>query len=450
MSLKTGIPPDMTGRAPAQAPSRIGNYEITGVLGRGQSATIYLGRELFPARNVAIKVYDSHHLSAEDRKVFRSLFLKETLLARRLTHPNITQVYDAAADDERAYIVMEYAKEGSLDRFCTPEGLLEPERIAHLLERSCDALSYANVNGVIHRDLKPANMLMGEDGEVKVADFGVAFSNLAFDSTNAMVVGSPAYMAPEQFEGKPASMKSDMYSLGIVLYKMLTGTLPFAAATTQATLITRIRLGNLPAPSAARPGLPPMLDAIFARATARDPAERYPTWEEFAADLRAVASPGGECSTDAERAKLLRAAVLPRVRRGRALRNSPHGPLVRRARRLPAPGRGRPGLLLLRAGARPDAREQARDAARHPRRGRMPRRDRLPAPLRRAPLHHHDRRHGLHRDRVRPRRALACLARDDAPFPPGLPRHDGGAAHPRRRGAGGNAGRQECDAFLKD
>lgn len=307
MSLARGIPPGMSGPDPEQAPARIGNYEITGVLGRGQSATIYLGRELFPARNVAIKVYDSHHLSAEERKVFRSLFLKETLLAKRLTHPNITQVYDAAADDERAYIVMEYAKEGSLDRFCTPEGVLEPERIAHLLERSCDALSYANVNGVIHRDLKPQNMLMGEDGEVKVADFGVAFSNLAFDSTNAMVVGSPAYMAPEQFEGKKASMQSDMYSLGIVLYKMLTGTLPYGTTTTQATLITRILLGKLPAPSAARADMPPMIDAIFARATARDPAERYHTWEKFAADLRAIASPGGEGSTDAERAKLLRA-----------------------------------------------------------------------------------------------------------------------------------------------
>ena len=302
MSVKLGDP-GATGTAPA----RIGNYEITGVLGRGASATIYLGRELFPARNVAIKVYDSHHLSAEDRKVFRSLFLKETLLARRLTHPNITQVYDAAFDDERAYIVMEYAKEGSLDRFCVPEGVLEPERIAHLLERSCDALSYAHVNGVIHRDLKPANMLLGEDGEVKVADFGVAFSNLAFDKTNAMVVGSPAYMAPEQFANRPASMQSDMYALGIVLYKMLTGTLPFENATTPAALIARIRMGNLPRPSAARADIALKLDAIFARATALDPDDRYRTWEEFAAELRSIASPNGEASTDHERAGLLRA-----------------------------------------------------------------------------------------------------------------------------------------------
>ncbi|MGZ5582618.1 MAG: serine/threonine-protein kinase, partial [Usitatibacter sp.] len=164
MSLSAGIPPDMSGRDPSQAPSRIGNYEITGVLGRGQSATIYLGRELFPPRNVAIKVYDSHHLSDEDRKVFRSLFLKETLLAKRLTHPNITQVYDAAFDDDRAYIVMEYAQAGSLDRYCVAEGLLPPEKVASLLEHVCDALSYANANGVIHRDLKPANVLMSAEG----------------------------------------------------------------------------------------------------------------------------------------------------------------------------------------------------------------------------------------------------------------------------------------------
>src|ERR1700741_3578305 len=107
MSIRTSAAPN----APTEVPNRIGNWEIMGVLGRGASATIYLGRELFPARDVAIKVYDSLRLNSEDRKVFRSLFLKATLLAKRLTHPNITQVYDAAAKDDRSYIVMEYARE---------------------------------------------------------------------------------------------------------------------------------------------------------------------------------------------------------------------------------------------------------------------------------------------------------------------------------------------------
>lgn len=303
MSLRTGIPPAVHGHRACEVPARIGNYEIRGVLGRGESATIYLGRELFPARDVAIKMYDSHRLSSSDRQLFRSLFLKETLLARRLTHPNITQVYDAAADDARAYIVMEYAPEGSLDRFCSPEGLLDPRRVAELLERCCDALSYANAHGVVHRDLKPANILMGADGEAKVADFGVAFSNLAFDSTRGMVVGSPAYMAPEQIAGQPATMKSDMYSMGIVLYKMLVGRLPFTADT-PAALTTQIMLGKLPAPGQARTELAPMFDVIFARATARDPAMRYRTWEEFAAELRALANPGGEAGVDERLAQL--------------------------------------------------------------------------------------------------------------------------------------------------
>jgi eukaryotic-like serine/threonine-protein kinase len=277
---------------PAVAPLRVGTYEIVGELGRGESATIYLGRELFPAREVAIKMYDPRNMSAEDRKVFQSLFLKETLLARRLKHPNITQVYDAATDDQRTYIVMEYAKQGNLDRFCTRDTLLPPERVAHLLERCCDALSYANANGVVHRDLKPANILMGADGEAKVADFGVAFSNLTFDTTRSLVVGSPAYMSPEQIEGKAVSTKSDMYSLGIVLYKLLTASLPLTA-TTPHELARRIVLGGLPPPGAARPGIPPQLDAIFAKATARDPADRYETWEDFAAELRAVAQPQG-------------------------------------------------------------------------------------------------------------------------------------------------------------
>ncbi len=303
MSFKTSIPPGGED-ARSEVPKRIGSWEIMGILGRGASATIYLGRELFPARDVAIKVYNPQRLNSEDRKLFRSLFLKETLLAKRLTHPNITQVYDAAADDDRAYIVMEYAKEGSLERFGTPDGLLPPERVAHLLESCCDALSYANANGVIHRDLKPANILMSAEGEAKVADFGVAFSNLAFDSTRAMVVGSPAYMAPEQLEGKAASMKSDMYSMGIMLYKMLVGALPFAPDT-PAALATRIMLGNLPAPSQAKPGIPPLFDVVFSRATARDPQLRYPSWEDFAADLRTISSPNG-VSDAGEQVALLR------------------------------------------------------------------------------------------------------------------------------------------------
>jgi tRNA A-37 threonylcarbamoyl transferase component Bud32 len=289
----------------AVAPQKVGTYEIVKELGRGESATIYLGRELFPAREVAIKMYDPRNMSSETRKIFQSLFLKETLLSRRLKHPNITQVYDAATDDQRTYIVMEYAKEGNLDRFCTRDTLLPPERVAHLLERCCDALSYANANGVIHRDLKPANILMSADGEAKVADFGVAFSNLTFDTTRSLVVGSPAYMAPEQLEGKAASMKSDMYAMGIVLYKMLTASLPFTAANA-AELAKRIVAGGLPPPGAARPGLAPQLDAIFAKATAREPEARYGSWEEFAAELRAVAQPGGVDSNVNVRATQLR------------------------------------------------------------------------------------------------------------------------------------------------
>ncbi len=300
MSIKGALPVEA-----ANAPERIGNYEIVGVLGRGESATIYLGRELFPAREVAIKLYDPRSMSLDDRKVFQSLFLKETLLARRLKHPNICQVYDAAADDQRTYIVMEYAKEGNLDRFCTRDTLLALERVAHVLERCCDALSYANAMGIVHRDLKPANILMSADGEAKVADFGVAFSNLTFDTTRSMVVGSPAYMAPEQIEGRHASMKSDMYAMGIVLYKMLTGSLPFTA-TSPLELAKRVIAGGLPPPGASRPGLPPQLDAIFAKATARDAEERYESWEDFAAELRSVAQPHGIEHTINERATQLR------------------------------------------------------------------------------------------------------------------------------------------------
>jgi tRNA A-37 threonylcarbamoyl transferase component Bud32 len=304
MSVRTGMP---AADGTVMMPARIGPYEIRGVLGRGESATIYLGRELFPARDVAIKVYDPRLLASADKALFRSIFLKETLLAKKLTHPNITQVYDAAADDERAYIVMEYVQAGSLDRYCVAEGLLEPQRIARIRERVCDALSYANAHGIVHRDLKPANILVDADGEAKVADFGVAHTAFRFDTTRQMMVGSPAYMAPEQLERKPVSIQSDMYSLGIVMYKLLMGELPFAVDT-PAALMARIMLGNLPRPGAGRSGLDPRFDAIFARATARDPAARYATWEDFATDLRAVAEPARQAAPDAdERISRLRA-----------------------------------------------------------------------------------------------------------------------------------------------
>ena len=297
----TTSPPGVP-QAAAGAPSRIGTYDIVGVLGQGASATIYLGRELFPAREVAIKCYDPQALSSEDRKLFQSLFLKETLLARRLKHANITQVYDAAADDQRAYIVMEYCKGGNLDAFCKPETLLPPQRVAQLLASCCEALSYAHAQGVVHRDLKPANILMGADGEAKVADFGVAFSNLAFDHTRSMVVGSPVYMSPEQIQGRPATMQSDIYAMGIVLYKMLVGGLPFHADT-PAMLTTQILLGNPPTPGEARPDLDPLFDVMFARATAREAELRYASWEDFAADLNALATQG---ATEADRPGVLR------------------------------------------------------------------------------------------------------------------------------------------------
>jgi CRP-like cAMP-binding protein len=146
---------------------------------------------------------------------------------------------------------------------------------------------------------------MDADGEAKVADFGVAFTNLAFDSTRNMKVGSPAYMSPEQLEGKPATLKSDVYSVGIMMYKMLVGGLPFPPDT-PAAMMTRIMLGNLSPPSSARAGLPPVFDAIFRRATARDASIRYGTWEEFASDLRTVTHPQGAEAGAAEVVALLR------------------------------------------------------------------------------------------------------------------------------------------------
>ena len=281
-------------------------YLLEEELGRGASATVYLAQDLRHGRRVALKVLHS----ALGQALGVERFQREIRTQARLHHPHILPLFDsgevAVGDAPRAtflYYVMPYIETGSLaDRLERRPALAVPAAV-RLAREVASALSYAHALGVIHRDLKPANILMGADGEAKVADFGVAFSNLTFDSTRAMVVGSPAYMAPEQIEGKPASMKSDMYSMGIMLYKMLVGALPFAPDS-PAALATRIMLGNLPAPSEARPDVPAMLDVIFSRATHRDPEMRYPSWEDFAADLRAIAHPDGEVDAQERVAQL--------------------------------------------------------------------------------------------------------------------------------------------------
>jgi len=269
----------------AGAPRKIGRYQILRELGAGATSKVFLGEDSFAGRQVAIKVMVPAALRSEEEGAFyRKMFLNEAALAGKLVHPHIAQIYDAVVEDDFSYIVMEYAEGGTLERFCKPDSLLEPAEIAEIIFKCVRALAFAHGKGLIHRDIKPGNILHGGKASVKLADFGLAIDKSS-DRTVLAGAGSPAYMAPELIAGvAEPSIRTDIYALGVVMYHMLAGRLPFDASNT-ASMVYQIVHTEPDPPSSHRRGISPELDAIVARAIARDVAKRYGGWEQFGQDL---------------------------------------------------------------------------------------------------------------------------------------------------------------------
>jgi serine/threonine protein kinase len=264
-------------------PERIGKYPIVGEIGRGESAVVYLAEDPFNARKVAIKVSDASGVQdAAAAKRFEQLFLNEAALAGKLQHPNIVGIFDAVVEGPLRYIVMEYVPGGSLRQFCHEANLLPVRQIAMMMFKCCRALDYAHESGVIHRDVKPGNILVGE--EIKISDFGAAKVAGAAHTQVEGFLGSPAYMAPEVINEHPATLQGDIYSLGIVMYQLLTGRLPYEAENSVAMMQKILREAPVPLESV-RPELPEALLAIVRRATAKKLSERYPDWFTMARDL---------------------------------------------------------------------------------------------------------------------------------------------------------------------
>jgi eukaryotic-like serine/threonine-protein kinase len=263
----------------------IGKYQILQELGRGASGKVYLADDPFGQRKVAIKVaYPEALKNREDGAFYKSMFLNEAALAGKLNHPHIVQIFDAVVEDKYCYIVMEYVEGGTLEKFCTPEGLLEPREVAEIAFKCVRALAFAQTLGLTHRDLKPGNILHNDGTEIKIADFGAAINKVS-DRTIITNVGSPAYMAPELVTGTAqASHLTDIYALGVVMYFMLTGRLPYTGANTMSVIYQIVNTDPQP-PSAHREGLPPALDAIVMKAMSKDPSKRFPTWDDFGAAL---------------------------------------------------------------------------------------------------------------------------------------------------------------------
>lgn len=271
----------------SEAQKKLGKYAILGVAGRGGMGTVYRGHDPVIDRKVAVKVYTASEVEFGS-EVAQKMFLNEAQVVGALDHPNILRIYDAGNFKGRPYIAMEYV-EGlrTLGPYCKADELLPMENVIRIVEKCAKALDYAHRNGVTHRDIKPDNIMLTTDDEVKIVDFGVAEHKNKRSDDSFQIVGTPTYMSPEQARGADIAGQSDIYSLGVILYQLLTGNVPFKAPGLAALSIL-ITTKNPKPVRERRADIPVELEAIVTRAMAKDLDERYKTGEEMAADLASI------------------------------------------------------------------------------------------------------------------------------------------------------------------
>jgi eukaryotic-like serine/threonine-protein kinase len=263
---------------------KIGKYEIVRELGSGATSTVYLATDTFSKQQVAIKLFDLKSLrDPNSAKIFRKLLMTEASLAGKLSHPHIVKILDAVTDGDVNYMVMEYIEGSTLEQFAEVGHLLPISTIAEITYKCCKALEYAQYKGVIHRDIKPANILLQGQTNIKISDFGsAAIQNQ--QTTLVSGVGSPAFMSPEQVKEISLTHQTDIYSLGVVMYQLLTGKLPFDGGNNFSRIYQILNV-EPPPPSTLRTEIPKQLDAIVKRAMEKDTDKRYQAWAEFARDL---------------------------------------------------------------------------------------------------------------------------------------------------------------------
>ena len=266
---------------------QIGKYPVERHLGSGATSEVYLCHDPFAKRSVAVKLVSTALFNDPERgKLYKKLFVTEASLAGKLKHPHICQIYDAVADEALHYIVMEFVDGGTLEKFCSPESLLPVDKTVEMVFKCTRALEFAHKMGITHRDIKPANILFAGETDVKISDFGAALI-ASGDSTQISAIGSPSYMSPQQVKEHPLDHRTDIYSMGVVMYHLLAGRLPFQASNNFSLIYQITNVEPLP-PSSYRPEIPQAIDAIVRRAMAKDLENRYAEWEEFSADLAAV------------------------------------------------------------------------------------------------------------------------------------------------------------------
>jgi len=283
------------GRQPAArttVPARLGRYELVHEIGKGAMGVVYRARDPRINREVALKAIPlADEFEAEELEQARGRFFREAEMAGRLSHPHIVTIYDAGEDQGTAYIAMELLRGRHLVEYTSPTRLLPPAIAIEIVARLADALHYAHLNQVVHRDIKPANIMFdAPSGELKITDFGIARLTDSGRTRTGVVLGTPSFMSPEQLQGRIVTGSSDLFSLAVTLFQLLTGQLPFRGDSMPA-LMMKIAQEPHPRIQALNPALPVGLDQVFERALAKEPAARYESGAALALALRDVNRP---------------------------------------------------------------------------------------------------------------------------------------------------------------
>ncbi|HUO78855.1 MAG TPA: protein kinase [Steroidobacteraceae bacterium] len=280
----------LLGRSKRPQRPRLGRYELERELGRGAMGTVYLGRDPRINRVVAIKAIPIvEEFTETELAEARARFFREAEMAGRLRHPGIVTVYDAGEDGGIAWIAMEYLQGEILSQYTVAERLLPPATVLEVVARIADALDYAHSQDIVHRDIKPANVLYDPASrQIKITDFGIARLTNTSATRSGIVLGTPSFMAPEQLEGRNVTGRSDLFALGVTLFQLLAGQLPFRADS-MTGLMYKIANSQHPPLKTIRPDLPPCVTSIIDKSLQKDPAQRYATGAEMARALRACA-----------------------------------------------------------------------------------------------------------------------------------------------------------------
>jgi serine/threonine-protein kinase len=266
--------------------SQLGRYEVMSELGQGAMGVVYKARDPLIDRVVAIKTINLG-LAQEEKEEYEGRFYQEARAAGRLNHPNIVTIYDVGKSGDIAYIAMEFLQGCELRDLMREHDKLPVDQVLDMVAQVASGLAYAHEHEIVHRDIKPSNIMVIRDGHVKITDFGIArMASSAVRTQTGMVLGSPKYMSPEQVLGKTIDQRSDIFSLGVMLYEMLTGESPFMGENVNAIMFQT--LNYVPAaPSTLNNNVPDMLNFIVAKALAKGLDDRYQNASDFAADLRA-------------------------------------------------------------------------------------------------------------------------------------------------------------------